>query len=94
MKDKNVNYNTLEQHTYDDTGDNIFYTCPVCGGEYLDTFIIEENGKCMCIDCAGYTGWSHKFTLNPIVITDLNMCKKMRKNLLKRDFLDLYGTFR
>ena len=47
----NVNYNELEQHTYTDSRNNIFYTCPRCGGEYVDTFIIKEEGRKMCIDC-------------------------------------------
>ena len=51
MKNENVNYDLLEQHTYDDSPGDIFYTCPICGGEYLDTFIFEENGKVMCVDC-------------------------------------------
>jgi len=49
--DENVNYDELEQHTYADSGDHIFYTCPICGREYLATFIIEEDGQTMCIDC-------------------------------------------
>jgi DNA-directed RNA polymerase subunit M/transcription elongation factor TFIIS len=49
--DENVNYDLLEQHLYEDTGDVIFYTCPKCGGEYLATFIVEEDGETMCIDC-------------------------------------------
>ena len=35
--------------------DELFYTCPICGGEYLDTFITEHNGQTMCIDC-----WSER----------------------------------
>ena len=54
--DENVNYDELEQHTYPDSGDHIFYTCPICGNEYLATFIIEENGQTMCIDC-----WNKKY---------------------------------
>jgi|GEM_PF-877279 len=49
--DENVNYDELEQHTYDDSGENVFYTCPLCGGEYLASFITEEYGEVMCIDC-------------------------------------------
>ena len=49
--DENVDYDSLEQHLYKDTGDAIFYTCPKCGGEYLATFIVEEKGETMCIDC-------------------------------------------
>lgn len=49
--DENVDYDSLEQHTYPDAPGNTFYTCPVCGGEYLSTFITEENGEVMCIDC-------------------------------------------
>ena len=37
--DKNVNYDELEQHEYDDAKGYTFYTCPKCGGEYLATFI-------------------------------------------------------
>ena len=48
-----VNYDLLEQHTYEDSGDSIFYTCPICGKEYLATFIVEEEGRVMCIDCWG-----------------------------------------
>ena len=51
MYDENVDYDSLEQHTYADSGDLVFYTCPICGGEYLATFIVEENGETMCIDC-------------------------------------------
>lgn len=54
--DENVNYDELEQHTYPDSGDNVFYTCPICGGEYLATFITEEDGRTMCIDC-----WSERY---------------------------------
>ena len=49
--DENVDYDSLEQHTYDDSPGHIFYTCPRCGGEYLATFILEENGETMCTDC-------------------------------------------
>ncbi len=49
--DENVDYDSLEQHTYDDSPGYIFYTCPRCGGEYLATFITEEHGRVMCIDC-------------------------------------------
>ena len=54
--DDNVDYDALEQHTYEDSGDDIFYTCPICGGEYLATFITEEDGQTMCIDC-----WSKRY---------------------------------
>ena len=53
--DENVDYDALEQHTYSDMPGRIFYTCPKCGGEYLATFIVEENGQTMCIDC-----WSNR----------------------------------
>ncbi|MBU3100645.1 MULTISPECIES: hypothetical protein [Clostridium] len=56
MKEKNINYGELEQHEYDDAKGNIFYTCPLCGGEYLDTFITEENSQKMCVDC-----WNEKY---------------------------------
>lgn len=49
--DENVNYDELEQHEYDDAPGHTFYTCPLCGGEYLATFITEVNGQTMCIDC-------------------------------------------
>ncbi len=51
MKEEGIDFDALEQHTYEDSGDNVFYTCPKCGHEYLDTFITEENGEVMCIDC-------------------------------------------
>jgi hypothetical protein len=54
--DRNVDFNSLEKHTYEDSGDMIFYTCPKCGGEYLATFITEENGEAMCIDCCNKYG--------------------------------------
>ena len=53
--DPNVDYESLEQHTYDDSKGYVFYTCPRCGGEYLATFIIEDDGETMCIDC-----WNEK----------------------------------
>lgn len=49
--DENVNYDALEQHTYEDTPGFTFYTCPKCGGEYVATFIIDDDGETMCIDC-------------------------------------------
>lgn len=49
--DENVDYDSLKQNTYEDSGDAVFYTCPKCGGEYLATFITEENDETMCIDC-------------------------------------------
>ena len=49
--DENVDYDSLEQHTYSDSPGHIFYTCPKCGGEYLAAFIVEEGGQTMCIDC-------------------------------------------
>ena len=55
MKEPNINFDELEQHTYDDSPGEIFYTCPICGNEYLDTFITEEAGEVMCIDC-----WSQR----------------------------------
>ena len=53
--DENVDYESLEQHTYDDAPGYIFYTCPKCGREYLASFIIDEYGETMCIDC-----WSER----------------------------------
>lgn len=49
--DENVDYDELEQHEYNDTEGYIFYTCPICKGEYLATFITQENGQTMRIDC-------------------------------------------
>ena len=49
--DSNVDYDSLEQHTYDDTPGYTFYSCPKCGHEFLATFIVEEDGETMCIDC-------------------------------------------
>lgn len=46
-----VDFSELEQHEYEDTPGYIFYTCPKCGGEYLDTFMINVNGQDMCVDC-------------------------------------------
>ena len=54
--DENVDYDALEQHTYDDAPGQIFYTCPKCSNEYLATFITEENGEVMCIDC-----WNERY---------------------------------
>lgn len=51
LYDENINYDALEQHSYSDSPGCIFYTCPKCGGEYLATFIVEEQGEVMCIDC-------------------------------------------
>ena len=50
-----INYDELEQHVYEEEGDEIFYTCPICGGEYLRDFITKYNGQTMCIDC-----WSER----------------------------------
>ena len=41
----------LEQHTYDDAPGAIVYTCPICGREYLEDFMTEDDGETMCIDC-------------------------------------------
>ncbi|MCI9215446.1 MAG: hypothetical protein HFF75_09370 [Oscillospiraceae bacterium] len=49
--DKDVDYDALEQHMYDDAPGAIFYTCPICGGEYLSTFITSDDCRTMCIDC-------------------------------------------
>lgn len=48
---ENVDYKSLEQHKYKDSPGDVFYTCPICGGEYLATFIVEECEQTMCIDC-------------------------------------------
>lgn len=50
-----INYDELEQHVYEDEGDDVFYVCPVCGGEYLENFITKNCGQTMCIDC-----WSER----------------------------------
>ena len=49
--DPDVNYDELEQHTYSDVPGHIFYTCPICGEEYISTFIISHKGRTMCTDC-------------------------------------------
>ena len=49
--DENVDYDSLEQRTYSDSPGDIYYICPKCGGEYLATFITEDDGEVMCIDC-------------------------------------------
>lgn len=54
--DENINYGALEQHTYKDSPGQIFYTCPVCGGEYLASFITEDAGETMCVEC-----WDERF---------------------------------
>lgn len=46
---EDINFDELEQHVYEDEDDDVFYICPICGGEYLDTFITEHNGQTMCI---------------------------------------------
>lgn len=43
-------------NSYGDSEDDVFYTCPICNGEYLATFMTSVNGKTMCIDC-----WSEKY---------------------------------
>lgn len=53
---EDINYDELEQHSYEDEGDEIFYTCPICGGEYLEDFITEGGDQTMCIDC-----WSERY---------------------------------
>lgn len=50
-----INYDDLEQHVYEDEGDDVFYVCPVCGGEYLENFITKSGEQTMCIDC-----WSER----------------------------------
>lgn len=49
--DENVDYDALEKPTYDDAHGYVFYTCPVCRHEYLATFITEDNGQAMCVEC-------------------------------------------
>ena len=50
-----INYDELEQYVYEDEGDDVFYVCPVCGGEYLENFITKSGEQTMCIDC-----WSER----------------------------------
>ncbi len=47
----NVNYDTLDQHTYADSGENVFFTCPRCKKQFLASFMFEEDGEILCIDC-------------------------------------------
>lgn len=54
--DEDVNYDELEQHSYGDAEDDVFYTCPICHEEYIATFMTSVNGETMCIDC-----WSEKY---------------------------------
>lgn len=51
-RNKDIDYKSLEHHTYPDTGKHVFYTCPRCGNEYLADFITKINDRVMCIDCA------------------------------------------
>ena len=52
MKDPNVDYSILKKHHYKGTPEEAFYTCPICGNEYLDTFITAENNLyCQEIPC-------------------------------------------
>lgn len=48
---EHIDYDALEQRVYKEEGNEIFYVCPLCGGEYLDTFITKSDGQTMCIDC-------------------------------------------
>lgn len=41
--DDNVDYDALEQHTYEDSGDDVFYTCPICGGRILSHFYYRRR---------------------------------------------------
>ena len=47
----NVNYDTLDQHTYADSGENVFFTCPRCKKQFLASFMFEADGEILCIDC-------------------------------------------
>ena len=54
---EDINLDELEQHEYKDEGDEIFYVCPLCGGEYLKNFITQgDDGQTMCIDC-----WNERY---------------------------------
>ncbi len=50
--DSDVDYSSLKKKRYKDSPGYDFYRCPVCGGEYLATFMTTKRGKTMCIDCA------------------------------------------
>lgn len=46
---EDINYDVLESHEY---SEGTFYTCPICGNEYLADFITEDApGEYMCIEC-------------------------------------------
>ena len=57
--DDNVDYDALEQHTYEDSGDDVFYTCPICGGEYLATLLQKKMGK-LCALIVGINAMESK----------------------------------
>lgn len=46
----------LKKHRYADAEGYTFYTCPICGGEYLKNLMTKEHGKTMCIEC-----WNRKY---------------------------------
>ena len=41
--DEDVNYDALEQHTYEDSGDAVFYTCPLCFFAYCDCRLLANS---------------------------------------------------
>ena len=50
-----INYDEIEQRVYEDEGPEVFYTCLICGGGYLENYITQYGGQTMCIDC-----WSER----------------------------------
>ena len=50
-RNEGVDYDSLRQSTYEDTPGVTFYACPKCGKEYIASFIVDECGETLCIDC-------------------------------------------
>lgn len=53
--DETPELNLLYKHKYKNI-EELFYTCSICGGEYLIVFFKKECGQIMCIDC-----WKRKY---------------------------------
>lgn len=51
MPNPDVDYDSLEQHTYDDAPGVVFYTCPRCGDGYSASLITNHRGEIMCAHC-------------------------------------------